>query len=291
LRYKLYDTLLKQLGAKDLTVQLNNTKQLSYDQPPVTEVACSVLFNSIDEILTSHIGLLWGLFQPEYPFSDDVVPIAPRIELFGNPVIETEVELNNVPALPRVWFISSDETRIIQIQRDRLIHNWRKLGSDSEYPRYDSIIQAFQEHLSTFDTFLRQSELGQIEPVQYEIIYVNKIPQGEAWKTFEDIGKIFPDFAWRTDSQRFLSEPKTINWITTFELPDEIGRLYVVIRHTIDEENHPLLLFELTVRGIGSHSSFESMKSWFDIAHAWVVQAFADLTAEIIQTEIWKRKR
>ena len=274
-----------------MTVKLNNTKQLSYDQPPITEVACSVLFNSLEGILTPHIGLLWGVFQPEYPFSDDAAPIAPRIEAFGNQNIETELELSNIPTLPRVWFISTDETRIIQIQRDQLIHNWRKLGSDSEYPRYDSLIQAFQEHLSKFDNFLVQSEIGKVEPVQYELTYVNKIPQGETWKTFEDIGKIFPDYAWRTHSQRFLSEPETINWITTFELPDEIGRLYVVIRNTIDEEKNPLLLFELTVRGIGSYSSYESMKSWFDIAHEWVVQAFADLTAETIQTEIWKRKR
>jgi uncharacterized protein (TIGR04255 family) len=270
---------------------LNDTKQLSYAQPPVTEVACSVLFNSIDELLTSHIGLLWGRFQPEYPFSDDVFPIANRIEVFGNQDIETQLKLDNVPALPRVWFVSSDETRIIQIQRDRLIHNWRKLGSDSEYPRYDSIIQAFQEHLSTFDDFLKKSEIGKVEPVQYELIYINKIPQGETWKTLEDIGKIFPDFAWRMHSQRFLSKPESINWITTFELPDEIGRLYVGIRHVIDEEKHPLLLFELTVRGVGSYSSPESMKNWFDIAHEWVIQAFTDLTAETIQTEIWKRKR
>jgi uncharacterized protein (TIGR04255 family) len=235
--------------------------------------------------------LLWESFQPEYPFFDDVAPIAPKIELFGNQVIESELQLSDIPPLPRVWFVSSDETRIIQIQRDRLIHNWRKLSSDSEYPRYDSLIQAFQDYLSRFDSFLKEAELGQIQPSQYELTYVNQIPQGEAWKTLEDIGKIFPDFTWRVNSQRLFPEPKSVNWTTIFELPDQIGRLYATLKSVSAlQENKSILLFELTVRGIGSHTSCELMKDWFDIAHGWIVGAFADLTSETIQTEIWKRR-
>lgn len=272
-----------------MTASIDSGKLPLYEQPPVTEVACSVMFNPLEEFLTPHVGLLWQRFQPDYPLCEDLAPIAPRVEFFGNESIEAELQFSDIPTMPRIWFISSDETRIIQIQRDRLIHNWRKVRSDSEYPRYGSLIKTFQEHLSHFDSFLKEADLGQVQPTQYELIYVNRISQGDGWTNLEDISKIFPDLAWRVNSQRFLSEPKSISWNTIFELPDEIGRLHATIRQVL-HENSPILLFELTVRGIGRDDSLELMQGWFDIAHEWIVQAFTDLTGEEIQKDVWKRR-
>ncbi|NEP14223.1 MAG: TIGR04255 family protein [Symploca sp. SIO2C1] len=261
----------------------------SYEQPPLTEVACSVLFNSIEGLLSPYLGLLWQRFQPEYPFCDDAAPIDPRIEVFGEQVIEPMVELTNIPQLPRVWLINNDGTRIIQIQRDRFVHNWRKNSPESEYPRYGNLIKGFQEHLSNFDAFLAEVELGKIQPLQYELTYVNQIPRGDAWSTIEDIGKVFPDFAWKANPQRFLSHPQNISWTTVFELPDKLGRLRASVKYAV-LNNHPNLVFELTVRGIGSYTSREALQNWFDIGHEWIVCAFADLTDEEIQTKIWKRR-
>ncbi len=272
-----------------MTVSMDTRQLLSYDQPPVSEVICSVLFDPIEALLTPHIGLLWQRFQPDYPFCHEVPPVEPTIEVFNHQVAEPRLELTDIPPLPRVWFISSDETKVVQIQRDRLIHNWRKLSSDSEYPRYKNIIKGFQEHLGTLTSFLQEAELGEIQILQYDLSYVNQIPQGEAWETLEDIGKIFPDFKWQTNPSRFLSKPEKIDWDLTFDLPDEIGRLHISIRNVIFK-NHPTLLFELTVRGIGSYNSRGSLETWFDIAHKYLVQGFADLTDEKIQTDIWKRK-
>lgn len=272
-----------------MTVSMNAKQLPSYDQPPVTEVVCSVLFNSLDALLSPHIGLLWQRFQPDYPFCNDVVPLAPKVEVFNNQIIETQLTLSDIPPLPRVWFISSDDTRVIQIQRDRLIYNWRKASLNSEYPRYESVIKGFQDHLNSFNLFIEEAELGQVQIHQYELSYVNQISQGEAWQTLEDIGKIFPDFKWQTGQSRFLPKPQGIYWNTTFDLPEEFGRLHISIRNAV-VDNHLTLLFELTVRGIGNYNSMDSMESWFDKAHKWIVQAFTDLTDQRIQTNIWKRR-
>ncbi|MEG4582983.1 TIGR04255 family protein [Microcoleus sp. MON1_C5] len=272
-----------------MTVSVNTRQLPSYDQPPVSEVVCSVLFDSIEALLSPHIGLLWQRFQPDYPFCDDVAPLPSKVEVFNNPIIEPQLELSNIFPLPRVWFISSDETRVIQIQRDRLIHNWRKISLNSEYPRYGSLIKAFQDHLNCFNSFIEEADLGKLQIHQYELTYVNQISQGEAWETLEDIGKIFPDFKWQTGLDRFLPKPQSIDWDTTFDLPEEFGRLRISIRNVVFN-NHPTLLFELTVRGIGNYNSLDSMQSWFDVAHEWIVQTFADLTDEKIQTTVWKRR-
>ena len=291
LGYKSIWQRAEKLGAVDVIVGADTKKLPSYEQPPVTEVVCSVLFKSIEGLLTPHIGLLWQRFQPEYPFCDDVAPIAPRIETFGEQDIEPEpmVELSDIPPLPRVLLINNDGTRIIQIQGDRFVHNWRKISPESEYPRYESLIKGFQEHLSKFDTFLAEADLRQVQPLQYELTYVNQIPQGDAWSTLEDIGKVFPDFAWKANPQRFLSHPQSISWASVFELPDRLGRLHASVKYEL-VNNHPTLLFVLTVRGIGSYTSLEALQNWFDIGHEWIVCAFADLTDEEIQTKIWKRR-
>jgi uncharacterized protein (TIGR04255 family) len=261
----------------------------SYEQPPITEVACSVLFPPIEGLLAPHIGLLWQEFQPEYPFCDDLPPIAPKIELYDVQKSLPQLKLSNVPPLPRVWFISEDETRIIQIQRDRFVHNWRKADSEGAYPRYNKIIKSFQNHLKTFAEFIEEAELGDIQPIQYELTYVNQIPQGQAWTTLEDVGKVFPDISWNANSSRFLSIPQSMNWAATFDLPDEVGRLHVSLKPPVFNEI-PVLFFELTVRGIGAYNSKESLLDWFDIAHIWIVQAFEDLTNKEIQVEVWRRR-
>ncbi|MEQ9550044.1 MAG: TIGR04255 family protein [Coleofasciculus sp. G3-WIS-01] len=289
LGYKVIWQRAEKLGAVDVIVGENSRKLPSYEEPPVTEVVCSVLFKSIEEFLSPHIGLLWQRFQPEYPFCNDVAPITPRIEVFNQPEIEPIVELSDIPPLPRVCLFSNDGTKIIQIQRDRFIHNWRKISPESEYPRYKNLIQRFQEYLSTFDDFLVEAQLEPIQPLQYELTYVNQIPQGDTWSTLEDIGNVFPDLTWNANSQRFLSPPQRISWSTVFELPDELGRLHASVKYVV-LNNHPTLLLQLTVRGIGSYTSREALQNWFDIGHEWIVRAFADLTEEGIQTNIWKRR-
>lgn len=272
-----------------MTISVNTRQLPSYEKPPLSEVVCSVQFDSIDALLSPHIGLLWQRLQPDYPFCDDVAPIRPRVEVFNNQIMETQLELSDIPPLPRVWFINPDGTKIVQIQRDMLSHNWRKVSSDSEYPRYGNLIKGFQEHLMEFNSFLQEADLGQVQIRQYELSYVNQIYQGDAWETIEDIGKIFPDFKWQKNPSRFLSKPQNINWTTSFDLPEEFGRLHILIM-TTDINNHPTILFQLTVRGIGSSTSVNSMENWFDAAHEWIVQAFADLTDEKIQRDIWKRR-
>lgn len=272
-----------------MTVKADNGKLPVYDQPPVREVACSVLFTPIKELLSPYIGFLWHSFQPQYPFCQDATPIDSNIESIEELNTETEIELRDIPPLRRVLFFNSDKTRIIQIQPDMFVHNWRKVATESEYPRYNSLLSRFKEHLATFDDFLAKSQLGKVEPLQYELTYVNEIPIGQGWLTPEDIGQIFPDIKWKVNTDRFLPHPQTIDWKAYFDLPDKLGRLYASVELvTIDEQS--TILFELTVRGIDNYTSLDKLQNWFDIAHEWIVYAFADLTDEETQTKIWKRK-
>jgi uncharacterized protein (TIGR04255 family) len=263
---------------------------INYENPPVIEVVCGILFKPLEAFLAPHYGLLWEKYRPEYNNCSEVPPLAPIIEkLEVAPKIN--IEFDETPPLPRIWFTNKTDNGIIQVQRDRFLYNWRKIRPEDKYPRYYNVIMELQGHFNTFCSFIKDNNLGEIIPLQYEMTYVNHILKGEGWESIKDIGTIFPDFSFRSTNRKFLPEPEGINWRTSFALPKFLGRMHVAIRKgKIIKTNQPMLLLDLTVRGIGDDNDLEKMINWFDIAHEWIVYGFADLTGEEVQKGIWKRK-
>lgn len=257
-----------------------------YGNPPVDEVVCGVLFDPIVGFLLPHFGVLWEKFRQEYPRCQEVAPLMPVVE-GPEQLPPQEIVVSEIP-LPRVWFLH-DDGRIIQVQRDRFLHNWRKLQPTNEYPRYRKVFQMFQDHFATFQDFLSENQLGLLIPRQYEMTYVNIILGGEGWKTIEDVNKVFPDFSWGIRKERFLPNPLGINWRTSFPLPDRVGRLHMDIQTARRlNDNRLLFRFEITARGIGTDTSLNAMRDWFDLAHEWIVRGFADYTGPEIQRDVWR---
>lgn len=262
-----------------------------YENPPVIEVVSGILFKPINTLLSPHIGLLWEKYRSEYPQCREVAALDPAVEQYDEPPRMT-LEIGSVPPLARVWLVSEAGNAIIQVQRDRFLHNWRKVKPEDEYPRYSKVKQMFMDRLQRFQKFLDENRLGVIEPLQYEMTYINHIPKGEGWGDLSEIQNIFPDFSFRNRKARFLPTPSGINWKTTFTLPEKVGRMHVLIRQVrVRETGLPLLMMDLTVRGISANKSLEVMGEWFDLAREWIVRGFADLTGEEVQKNIWKKRR
>lgn len=263
-----------------------------YESPPVVEVVCGIQFESLKELLAPHLGLLWERYKLEYPSCEEAAPLAKVIERVGDASPEIGIDLVDRPPLPRVFFVRADGTRLIQVQRDRFLHNWKRVKKEDEYPRYGMVISLFRQHLQTFEKFLRDKGLGSLKANQYEMSYVNQIPMGEGWSSLSDIGSVFPDFAWRKDQRYFLPAFEASHWRTAFPLQDGLGRLHVSMRQGATKEDPRLsLLFELTVRGMGTDTSRAAMWDWFGTAREWIVRGFTDLTGESIQKNVWKRRR
>jgi uncharacterized protein (TIGR04255 family) len=259
----------------------------SFAHPPVNEVICGITFKPIDGLLAPHLGILWERFRREYPTCKEADPLVPILESFDGE--ETPAVDFSVPFLPRIWFVSGDENAIVQVQRDRFLHNWRKVRPTDEYPRYSSVKTRFTQRCAEFEDFLVENQLGAIHLIQQEMTYVNHIPAGSGWDSVEHVGRIFPDFNWRLGS-RFLAHPEKVNWRTTFVLPENAGRLHLTIQTAFRRpDKMPLFIVELTVRGIGKERTVRGMWQWFDMARQWIVNGFADITSAELQKNIWKR--
>lgn len=258
-----------------------------YQRPPVVEVVCGVAFQFLDSLLIPHFGLLWNRFRRDYPRCQHVSPLLPLAEVGSIP---PEIEITKGLPLPRIWFVHKDGTGIIQVQRDRFLHNWRKTKPEDMYPRYDTVIEEFKSRYSEFCAFLREENLGTLSPQQYELTYVNHIPEGDAWKSLQDMGTIFPDFNWNASAERFLPIPEETNLQMSFPLPSAAGKLHITIRSG-KRGDQRVLLFELTARGIGSDRSPSAMWDWFGTAHEWIVRGFTDLTGKEAHSQLWRRWR
>jgi len=194
--------------------------------------------------------------------------------------------------LARTWLLTPKENGIVQLQKDRLLHNWKKVEEKDEYPHYSKVIKMFRDRLEAFELFLTDIGLGPIKPLQYEMTYVNHIPTGEGWSTLADVGKVFPDFVRRNGERKFLPEPEQVTWRTSFVLPGKQGRLHAVVRNAQrSSDQKAILLFELTARGFPSDPGREAMWEWFKLAHEWIVQGFTDLTDDHVRKHIWRQKR
>ena len=162
---------------------------------------------------------------------------------------------------------------------------------EDEYPRYPKVIKMFRNRLLQFKSFLKEYKFGEIDPLQYEMTYINHIQEEEGWTNLKEVGNVFPDFCYRDNEKRFLPEPDRINWRTSFVLPNEAGRLHVTIRNRTLKTGKRMIFLDLTVRGIGNDKSEKGMESWFDLAREWIVRGFVDLTGKDVQEKVWRTEK
>lgn len=253
----------------------------SYKQPPVDEVVCGLRFEPLLQLKVPHIGLLWEKFRQEYPLLQHAMPIATDTLIVD--------EATGAP-LPRIWFISKADNELMQFQLDRFYYNWRRRGDD--YPRYPSIIKKFKKAKSHLDTFTKELQLGTIKPLECELTYINHISKEQGWESIDDLPKVIRDFTWQKQKHSFLPAPANVAWQVRFPLPDGKGWLNVKLNQAKRKvDGVPILILELTAKGLGEEATETALRNWFDLAHEWIVRGFTDLTTKETQETIWKRER
>lgn len=262
-----------------------------FGNPPVVEVVFSVVLdNPIPFFGFGFVMKLGEMFGDKYPFVQDHPILQKKIESFGRPGdIMAQVEFRQRPPFPRIWFVSEDDTQVVQVQDDRFSFNWRKVTADTEYPRFDAVFSDFKETLNLFLKAARELGFKQVNPVQFEITYVSRIKQGAGFVTFRDLGKIFP-FLNLTDLLRnSLPDPPTgVNCTVSYDL--HAGRLHCTVK-TAKVQNTRWVDLNLSVRGIGDVKSFgEGMDRWYINAHDKLVDVFLEITDTDVQDKQWLRK-
>jgi len=262
-----------------------------YKKPPVVEVAIAVQFAPLRGFTAAHAGLYWHKIRAEFGQAEEQAPIPPMSE----PASPEEVEPASVftfgkPPMPRLWFIDSTSTRIIQVQHDKFIHNWRKMNPGDKYPRFDEIRENFLKYWAGFIEFLEKNRLPKPDINQCELTYVNRMKKSEGWNSMPDLENMFTTFVWKTRSG-FLPPPDNVQWGLHFSLPEKWGRLHVqMVPVRLPPENEQAIHLVLTARGRPEGTiDLKAMNKWFDLGHEWIVKGFADIVDKKTDS-LWEKQ-
>jgi uncharacterized protein (TIGR04255 family) len=264
-----------------------------FANPPVSEVALSVEFTAIDEWRPAHAGLYWARIKSEYPVTEAQPPLASQIERFGERLPQVPAVVFDMadPNAIRSWFLSDDRTKLIQVQRDRFVVNWRKMTGAEVYPRYEREMRPrFEREWRRFEKFLQEESLGSLRARQCEITYVNDIPRGEGWNTPAESLSLFSPW-WGDVSVGFLKTPELVNVAGSFRMPGETGRLHFATQNVVrNRDQLEAVQLRLTARGFPDSQDLDGVLAWMDLGREWIVRGFADITSPSAHA-LWERKQ
>jgi uncharacterized protein (TIGR04255 family) len=255
-----------------------------FTKPPVTEVALSVSYAPLDKWRSAHAGMYWGRINATYPLTQVHPPLPVQLETFeGKAVLvvpQFQVDFVVNPDTQRYWFTTDPPVRVVQIQNNRFVVNWRKVQGDESYPRYASDLRSkFIEEWNSFTEFLAEQKFDAPVVQQCEITYVNTILQDEGWTTFEEARSLFSQWSAK-GSDGYLPPPESLALNGTFLMPDHSGRLHVTCQRVIrpTDERHAVH-FQLYAVSKPKSSELNDIVAQLDIGHEWIVRGFADLTS------------
>ena len=259
-----------------------------YNEPPVTETVIGIAFQRPPNYCDLFAGKVWELFEEEFPGYAQHPAQEPQFEIFGGRPQGDSISFNFGPPQSRYWFISADNSRLLQFQGNMLLYNWRRiegLEGKSAYESYEDKLKVFHGYVSSLSDFFEQTFGSKLQIDQAEITYSNTVVFDEGqkpedtqkWFKLLDFGKAKPDSVSASTSEVFVSD----------------GDPYVRLHQHMQTVVHPTgrygMRYELTVRGKPHDTDIESASRIHDIGHQIIVERFTETTTAEAHLK-WERE-
>lgn len=235
-------------------------------------------------------GEVWQLFRDAYPVVQERESLPPSFETFGltRPgQVAGGLSFVSGALHDRFWFMRESGDELIQFQQDRLLHNWRKVGDQTnEYPRFEKMLDRFRAELHALEKYASSLTPQSLAINQCEISYINHIVDGRdalprpadwlRFATFE--GQEPEDFsaAFREVIRDSSGRP--------------VGRLACECSSAVNQSSRPILVLNLTVRGSPGNTSIRDALEFIQRARSIIVRKFADLTTTAAH-HAWERRQ
>lgn len=258
-----------------------------FSAPPLTEVVIGVQFESLASYTSINAKEVWELYKTEYPRVEEHPPLAPQFELIsgGAQGLPFKFSFGGAFTTNRLWFVSPDESRLLQFQNDRLLMNWRKSQNPTEYPRFEKLSDSFNEHFVSLQKFVRKAFDQELRINQAEISYVNQIEVDEfgnssKWLKCVDDGQLNIE-SLNTNFTEILFDKN--------KLPN--GRFFCACQSALKPDRlSKIIQFSLTCRGKPNGESIEDAANFLVSGRAHIVNKFAELTTDEAH-KYWRRNQ
>lgn len=258
----------------------------TFAHPPLVEVALGIEFVPLAEFGAIHMARLSERWREQFPHVQEHAPLPP------NPPIGLTDQFNGglvvnmgAPGI-RLWLLNDNQDQLVQVQRDRLVLNWRASGDVSPYPRYHEALRPiFTRQYDEFVAFLDESGLVKPRPLSVEVTYVNMIPASSV-DVPSDLSSILRSQSPFIDG---LGVPQTSRlqhqWVRT----DKDGQVSVLRLDVDAPAQAGTVGLNLTARSpVAEPTSTASVLQSMDLCHDEIVAAFVGLTEADRQAE-WGR--
>jgi len=264
-----------------------------FGAPPLTEVALGAQFDVIPGFVTPHIGIIWQRFREAFPYVEDHPPLPSVFETFGSsPQFATiGLQLMTGAETARAFFINKPRTELLQLQKDRFLHNWRKVGEGDSYPRFETMLETFTSGYRTLSDAIAKEGLGPIIPNQCEVTYINQVlvPEGGTLSDLTD-----DMFGQHTGSLALanLGKPEDLRFLLRYIMRDEkekpVGRLIASAEPARRQDGRTIIQLTLTARGRPSSPDEPGIINFLEKGRISVVRGFAHLTGPKMH-KLWER--
>lgn len=249
-----------------------------FERPPLIEVVCGLQFHQL-ALRTVHVGDFWQAMRDRYPFFEDHPPLANVFDDNDRGArLEQEDFALDMPPLRRAFFVDETKNFLLQLGTSRFLANWRKLHASDAYPRFDAAYARLADGWSKFHEYAVQHDLGSVRLNQYELTYINHIPdetpEGQA-------SELFTFFRWpELHGELFEPSPRGIQIRFQVRFKKARGSLSIGLqRGTRVPDGRHIFILELTARGPAAEDGADR-DEWFAFAHEAAVQTFSSLTTE-----------
>lgn len=253
-------------------------RPVHFDRPPVVEVALALQTPPVAGLTSAHFGLFWDQeLRTSYPRVQEQ-PAAPSfVDSPGVPISVPQVVFGPMMAGTRHWYLSPDETRIVQLQQDRIIVNWRKLATQV-YPRFESLRADLEMHAGAWWSYLESAGFEQPMAAQVEVTYVNQIPSVDSAGQHVALADVLrvPQLSWPD----LVGTPESTQLVQQFLVTDgdnPIGRLHLQLGADNNAGDGQAYSLNFTYRGIAG-ASLEASLARLDAGHNQIVNTFRDIT-------------
>lgn len=194
-----------------------------------------------------------------------------------NPILPAIIEKLDIPSetkiLPgfnsRKFFINENGSKLIQLQGDRLLFNWKKTNSDEEYPHFDSVYKEFNSVLQEVNKICKI--IDKIN--QVEVTYLDHVPLSDFEKKSFNPLNIFNLINIKEED-----ELKHLKLELGYPISDLNGVLNINLNSATKSNNtEKIFVLESTCRGaLGK----KDLDTWFKNAHQILLQSFRNIITE-----------
>jgi uncharacterized protein (TIGR04255 family) len=268
-------------------------RRVEFSDPPIVEIALSVAFEPL-EIGIRHLIEIWEReLRETHPDLEIQPPFEMPIEsVEAQPGSQQAFQFVPFPTSHRIWALESGGNHLVQLQRNFLASNWRRMeGPGTAYPRFSQMRDRLQTTIDAVSRYLAEQDLGEIRPTQVEVTYIDHIvpPPERGSYRLDEVLNVVTD----RSSALGLSPPESARIGIDYPFvrgERHAGRLHVSAEPaTRKSDMRSVIVLTTTARGKPDESTVPSALSFIDDGADAAQSLFLGITTDAIQHE-WGRR-